>query len=238
MRYPVNSYFLDYPEMVLGCPGVESTRYGHDYTVYPAPGADLPEQLLRKRHRGRSAAVDGLPAGPPAPSERQSGPIGERARVDLPYMAQLTGKTEQELTEELSASGTIYRDPVCSEWQTAGCTPGRSRWHPGGLRSRWPPGHGARRRSGRPHWSDRPGHPPPPAGPAGACAGRCRTGIHRRSAIRNKPSGHRRSSRKISQFISSGPQRRGSSPINPGFRTGTSPPARPMAPTGATPMKF
>ena len=43
--YPVNSYFLDYPEMVLGCPGVESTRYGHDYTVYPAPGADLPEQL-------------------------------------------------------------------------------------------------------------------------------------------------------------------------------------------------
>ena len=45
--------------------------------------------------------------------------IGERARVDLPYMAQLTGKTEQELTEELSASGTIYRDPVCSEWQTA-----------------------------------------------------------------------------------------------------------------------
>ena len=25
--YPVNSYFLDYPEMILGCPGVESTRY-------------------------------------------------------------------------------------------------------------------------------------------------------------------------------------------------------------------
>ena len=43
--YPVNSYFLDYPEMVLGCPGVESTRYGHDYTVYPAPGADLAQQL-------------------------------------------------------------------------------------------------------------------------------------------------------------------------------------------------
>ncbi len=43
--YPVNSYFLDYPEMVLGCPGVESTRYGHDYTVYPSPGADLARQL-------------------------------------------------------------------------------------------------------------------------------------------------------------------------------------------------
>ena len=43
--YPVNSYFDDHPEMVLGCPGVESTRYGHDYTVYPTPGADLSEQL-------------------------------------------------------------------------------------------------------------------------------------------------------------------------------------------------
>ena len=43
--YPVNSYFLDNPEMVLGCPGVESARYGHDYTVSPAPGADLARQL-------------------------------------------------------------------------------------------------------------------------------------------------------------------------------------------------
>ena len=43
--YPVNCYFLDYPEMVLGCPGSESTRYGHDYTVYPAPGKDLAQQL-------------------------------------------------------------------------------------------------------------------------------------------------------------------------------------------------
>lgn len=43
--YPVNCYFNDHPEMVLGCPGVESTRYGHDYTVYPSPGADLAQQL-------------------------------------------------------------------------------------------------------------------------------------------------------------------------------------------------
>ena len=43
--YPVNSYFLDTPEMVLGCPGVESTRYGYDYTVYPSPDADLSERL-------------------------------------------------------------------------------------------------------------------------------------------------------------------------------------------------
>ncbi len=260
--YPVNSYFLDYPEMVLGCPGVESTRYGHDYTVYPAPGADLSQQLrqavahihgtyqaaqlaepddeavgaipadpdvknysftvmdgsiyfrensvmfrpklnatARARVKGMVQLRDclrGLIAAqmePEAPLEghqrrltalydafaaryglinsranrlafsrdnsyyllcsleilddegnfakkadiftkrtiqnRQPAThvdtaqealavsIGERARVDLPYMAQLTGKTEQELTEELSASGTIYRDPVCSEWQTA-----------------------------------------------------------------------------------------------------------------------
>ncbi|MCI9165726.1 MAG: N-6 DNA methylase [Oscillospiraceae bacterium] len=43
--YPVNSYFMDNPEMVLGCPGSESTRYGHDYTVYPSPGAGLARQL-------------------------------------------------------------------------------------------------------------------------------------------------------------------------------------------------
>ena len=43
--YPVNCYFNDHPEMVLGRPGSESTRYGHDYTVYPAPGADLARQL-------------------------------------------------------------------------------------------------------------------------------------------------------------------------------------------------
>ena len=43
--YPVNSYFMDHPEMVLGCPGSESTRYGHDYTVCPTPGTDLAQQL-------------------------------------------------------------------------------------------------------------------------------------------------------------------------------------------------
>ena len=74
--YPVNSYFLDYPEMILGCPGVESTRYGHDYTVYPAPGADLPEQLrqaVAHIHGAYQAAqpaepdddaADAIPAGP------------------------------------------------------------------------------------------------------------------------------------------------------------------------------
>ena len=43
--FPVNSYFLSHPDMVLGTPASESTRYGMDYTVNPIPGADLTRQL-------------------------------------------------------------------------------------------------------------------------------------------------------------------------------------------------
>lgn len=43
--------------------------------------------------------------------------IGEHARVDLPFMAQLTGKTETEIVQELQ--GVIYKDPVKDVWQTA-----------------------------------------------------------------------------------------------------------------------
>ena len=48
--------------------------------------------------------------------------IGERACVDLPFMAQLTGKTEDELTAELR--GVIFKDPAAGSdplkgWQTA-----------------------------------------------------------------------------------------------------------------------
>ena len=39
--------------------------------------------------------------------------IGERARVDMPFMAQLTGKSEAELEQELS--GVIFRDIRCAE---------------------------------------------------------------------------------------------------------------------------
>ena len=43
--------------------------------------------------------------------------ISERARVDLSFMSQLSGKTEAELTKDLH--GVIYRDPVKDTWQTA-----------------------------------------------------------------------------------------------------------------------
>ncbi|MDE6934164.1 MAG: DEAD/DEAH box helicase family protein, partial [Oscillospiraceae bacterium] len=44
-------------------------------------------------------------------SEALAVSIGEKARVDMSYMAQLTGKTEEEL--ELELSGVIFRDVQC-----------------------------------------------------------------------------------------------------------------------------
>jgi N12 class adenine-specific DNA methylase/predicted RNA methylase len=41
--------------------------------------------------------------------------IGERAGVDLSYMAQLSGKTEEELTEELA--GMIFKNPIGEKWE-------------------------------------------------------------------------------------------------------------------------
>ena len=43
--------------------------------------------------------------------------IGERARVDLPYMASLCGRTEEEIIDELR--GVIFLDPTNDEWQTS-----------------------------------------------------------------------------------------------------------------------
>ena len=43
--------------------------------------------------------------------------IGEKARVDMAYMSQLTGKSEEDLIDELN--GVIFLDPVYGDWQTA-----------------------------------------------------------------------------------------------------------------------
>ena len=43
--------------------------------------------------------------------------IGEKACVDMAYMSQLTGKSEDDLIEELN--GVIFLDPVYGDWQTA-----------------------------------------------------------------------------------------------------------------------
>ena len=43
--------------------------------------------------------------------------IGEKARVDMAYMSRLTGKSEDDLIDELN--GVIFLDPVYGDWQTA-----------------------------------------------------------------------------------------------------------------------
>ena len=44
--FAINRYFIDHPEMILGRQTSESTQYGRqDFTVAPAEGADLAEQL-------------------------------------------------------------------------------------------------------------------------------------------------------------------------------------------------
>ena len=48
-------------------------------------------------------------------SEALAVSIGERAGVDLAYMSQLSGKTEVELTEELT--GVIFKNPIGEKWE-------------------------------------------------------------------------------------------------------------------------
>ena len=43
--------------------------------------------------------------------------IGEKAGVDLPYMAELTGKTEEEIIEELQ--GVIFKNPLTDRFETS-----------------------------------------------------------------------------------------------------------------------
>ena len=50
-------------------------------------------------------------------SEALAVSIGERAKVDVPFMAQLSGKTEEEVTEELA--GVIFKNPVTESWETS-----------------------------------------------------------------------------------------------------------------------
>ena len=50
-------------------------------------------------------------------SEALAVSIGERAKVDLPFMAELSGKTEEQITEELA--GAIFRNPLTDKWDTS-----------------------------------------------------------------------------------------------------------------------
>ena len=50
-------------------------------------------------------------------SEALAVSIGERAFVDLPYMSDLCGKSEDEIISDLT--GVIFKDPIHEDWQTA-----------------------------------------------------------------------------------------------------------------------
>ena len=50
-------------------------------------------------------------------SEALAVSLGERARVDLAYMSELTGKSEEEVAKELA--GVIFQNPVTEKWETA-----------------------------------------------------------------------------------------------------------------------
>ena len=43
--------------------------------------------------------------------------LNEKAKVDLPYMAELTGKTEDKVAEDLT--GIIFKDPLSDRWENA-----------------------------------------------------------------------------------------------------------------------
>ena len=50
-------------------------------------------------------------------SEALTVSLGERARVDLTYMSELTGKSEEEVAKELAR--VIFQNPVTEKWETA-----------------------------------------------------------------------------------------------------------------------
>ncbi|MBO6309576.1 MAG: DEAD/DEAH box helicase family protein, partial [Oribacterium sp.] len=50
-------------------------------------------------------------------SEALAVSLSEKARVDLPYMAELAGKSEDEITDELA--GVIFKNPLTDKWETA-----------------------------------------------------------------------------------------------------------------------
>ncbi len=50
-------------------------------------------------------------------SEALAVSLSEKAKVDLEYMSQLTGKSEEEVSKELA--GVIFKNPVTEKWETA-----------------------------------------------------------------------------------------------------------------------
>ena len=69
--------------------------------------------IFFKRTIRRAEAVTSVDTA----SEALALSIGEKAKVDLAYMAQLSGKSEEEIVEELQ--GVIFKDPLTDNYETS-----------------------------------------------------------------------------------------------------------------------
>ena len=67
--------------------------------------------MFYKRTIKRAIAVTSVETS----SEALAVSMNEKARVDLPYMAQITGKTEEKIEEELT--GVIFKNPLTDQWE-------------------------------------------------------------------------------------------------------------------------
>ena len=67
--------------------------------------------MFYKRTIKRAVAVTSVETS----SEALAVSMNEKARVDLPYMAQITGKTEEKIEEELT--GIIFKNPLTDRWE-------------------------------------------------------------------------------------------------------------------------
>ena len=124
----MNRYFVQHPEMILGDMVMESTRFGPDSACKAREGEDLSEQLANaiqflqaeinlkrkadmftRRTIRPHVAVTSVDTA----SEALAVSISEKARVDMDYMAELSGKSPEELEKELA--GVIYRNIRCAE---------------------------------------------------------------------------------------------------------------------------
>jgi len=69
--------------------------------------------MFTKRTIKRAEVVESVDTA----SEALAVSLSEKAKVDLPYMAGLAGKSEDEITEELA--GVIFKNPLMDRWETA-----------------------------------------------------------------------------------------------------------------------
>ena len=69
--------------------------------------------MFTKRTIKRAEVVESVDTA----SEALAVSLSEKAKVNLPYMAHLAGKSEDEITEELA--GVIFKNPLTDRWETA-----------------------------------------------------------------------------------------------------------------------